>query len=293
MTPDRLVVCASHSPGKERDVEERFGQNFRAALAAAAEEVRRFDPDVVVLFGGDHRRAFRHVVPAFAVALSASIIAEGRHRAGELAVPSALAGELSEFLLSAGFDIAVCRDIGLDHAFAQPIRDLLGELDTKPVIPLPVNCATAPLPTGRRVADFGAAVGQFLDEHTQRVLVIGTGGLSHSPPSLEVDTYDLSDEDRARIIAEGIADARTKIRPDWDAEVLQAMSAWNTSALVDLVDTAHSRAGAGANEVRTWLAAGAAGGGRPVTPLVYEPVPEWITGMAVATSASNPRPDLG
>ena len=26
------------------------------------------------------------------------------------------------------------------------------------------------------------------------------------------------------------------------------------------------------------------GGGQPVTPLVYEPVPEWITGMAVAAS---------
>jgi 2,3-dihydroxyphenylpropionate 1,2-dioxygenase len=51
------------------------------------------------------------------------------------------------------------------------------------------------------------------------------------------------------------------------------------------VDSAHARAGAGANEVRTWVAAGAAGGGTPVTPVVYEPVPEWITGMAVATSA--------
>lgn len=41
--------------------------------------------------------------------------------------------------------------------------------------------------------------------------------------------------------------------------------------------------------VRTWLAAGAAGGGMPLRTLGYEPVAEWITGMAVATSAS-PRP---
>jgi len=153
------------------------------------------------------------------------------------------------------------------------------------VIPVAVNCATAPLPTGRRVAEFATEVGRFLDSVDERVLLIGTGGLSHSPPSLEVDTYDLSDEDRARIIAEGMADARNKIRPDWDAEVLEAVSTWDLEALIRLVDSAHSRAGAGANEVRTWLAAGAAGGGSPVTPLVYEPVPEWITGMAVATSA--------
>jgi 2,3-dihydroxyphenylpropionate 1,2-dioxygenase len=285
MAPDRLVVCASHSPGKDRDVEHAFGHRFRSALTMAAQRVRKFDPDVVLVFGGDHRRAFRHVVPAFGIALSASILAEGGHPAGDLDVPSALARRLCEHLLSAGFDVAACRDIGLDHAFAQPIRDLLGELTAKPVIPLPVNCATAPLPTGRRVAELGAEVGRFLDDAGGRVLVIGTGGLSHSPPSLEVDAYDLSDEDRARIIAEGMAEARNKIRPDWDAEVLDAMSNWDIAALVRLVDAAHTRAGAGANEVRTWLAAGAAGGGRPITPLVYEPVPEWITGMAVATSA--------
>ncbi len=198
-----------------------------------------------------------------------------------------MARGLCEHLLTEGFDIAVCRDIGLDHAFAQPIRDLLGELDAKPVIPVAVNCATAPLPTGRRVADFGAAVARFLDAADQRVLLIGTGGLSHSPPSLEVDAYELSDDERARIIAAGTADARNKIRPEWDAEVLQAMSTWDVAALTRLVDSAHAQAGAGANEIRTWVAAGAAGGGRPVTPLVYEPVPEWITGMAVATSGDR------
>ncbi len=285
MTSERLVVCASHSPGKERDLEHAFGSEFRSALAAAAERVAHFDPDLVVVFGGDHRRAFRHVVPAFGIALSASILAEGGHDAGALDVPAGIARRLCEHMLANGFDVAACRDIELDHAFAQPIRDLVGELAYKPVIPVPVNCATAPLPTGRRVADFGAEVGRFLDGIDERVLVIGTGGLSHSPPSLEVDAYDLSDGDRARIIAEGMAEARNKIRPDWDAEVLEAMAAWNTDALVRLVDTAHARAGAGANEVRTWVAAGAAGGGRPVTPSVYEPVPEWITGMAVATSA--------
>jgi 2,3-dihydroxyphenylpropionate 1,2-dioxygenase len=285
MTSERLVVCASHSPGKERDVEHAFGQRFRSALTAAAERVQRFDPELVVVFGGDHRRAFRHVVPAFGLALSASILAEGGHPAGELDVPTAVARGLCEHLLAAGFDVAACRDIELDHAFAQPVRDLVGELAAKPVIPVPVNCATAPLPTGRRVAEFGAEVGRFLDGIDQRVLVIGTGGLSHSPPSLEVDVYDLSDEDRARIISEGMAEARNKIRPDWDAEVLAAMSTWDVDALIRLVESAHTRAGAGANEVRTWVAAGAAGGGQPVTPSVYEPVPEWITGMAVATSA--------
>jgi 2,3-dihydroxyphenylpropionate 1,2-dioxygenase len=36
-------------------------------------------------------------------------------------------------------------------------------------------------------------------------------------------------------------------------------------------------------EVRTWAAATAAWGG-PLTWMVYEPVPAWITGMGVASS---------
>ena len=39
----------------------------------------------------------------------------------------------------------------------------------------------------------------------------------------------------------------------------------------------------GANEVRTWIAAIAAGN-LPMETLIYEPVREWITGMAIAAS---------
>jgi 2,3-dihydroxyphenylpropionate 1,2-dioxygenase len=247
--------------------------------------VADFDPDLVVLFGGDHRRAFRHVVPAFAVALSGETIAEAGHDGGKLDVAADLARDLADFLLDDGFDISVCRDVGLDHAFAQPLRDLSGALTAYPVIPVPINCATAPLPRAGRVLQFGAAVGDYLDTLEERVLVIGTGGLSHSPPSLEVDVYDMSDAERARIIAAGAAAARTKIKPRWDRAFLDALSSWDTASLERMADTAHAEAGAGANEVRTWLAAGAAGGGKPLHCVIYEPVEDWITGMAVAVSS--------
>lgn len=283
--PDRLVVCASHSPGKDRDVDEVYGSEFRSALTRARSVVLDFDPDYIVLFGGDHRRAFRTIVPTFGVAQSAGIMAEAGHPAAELNVPSAAARALAEHLLASDIDITMCRDIELDHAFAQPLRDLTGDEGRYPVIPIPINCATAPLPHARRVLALGDAVSRYLDGTGDRVLVIGTGGLSHSPPSLEVDTYDISDEERARIIAEGSAAARKKIKPEWDRAFLAALAGWDRVALTELTDRAHADAGAGANEVRTWLAAGAAGGGKPLDALVYQPVEEWITGMAIAASA--------
>lgn len=282
--PELLVVCASHSPGKDRDVAEAFGAEFRAGLSRAATLVREFRPDYIILFGGDHRRAFRTIVPAFAVVQSGGIMAEAGHPAAGLEVPQDRAREIAEHLLASGIDIAVCRDIELDHAFAQPLRDLTGSENRYPVVPIAINCATAPLPDARRVLALGDAVARFLAQRDDRVLIIGTGGLSHSPPSLEVDTYDISDEERARIIAEGMPAARGKIKPVWDREFLEALATWDRHALCTLTDNARAEAGAGANEVRTWLAAGAAGGGRPVPTLVYQPVPEWITGMAVAAS---------
>ncbi|WP_253919075.1 3-carboxyethylcatechol 2,3-dioxygenase [Dietzia psychralcaliphila] len=284
-TLDRMVLCASHSPGKDRDVQELFGTEFRSALDRARSSVLDFDPDYIVLFGGDHRRAFRTIVPTFGVALSAGILAEAGHGAASLNVPGATARSLAEHLLASDIDITVCRDIELDHAFAQPLRDLTGAEDRYPVIPIAINCATAPLPHAKRVLALGDAVSRYLDQTGDRVLLIGTGGLSHSPPSLEVDTYDISDEERARIIAEGSAAARKKIKPEWDRAFLTALAGWDRTALAELTDRAHAEAGAGANEVRTWLAAAAAGGGKPLDAMVYQPVEEWITGMAVATTA--------
>src|SRR5699024_6633544 len=96
---DRLVVCASHGPGMERDVERVQGTTFRAGLAQATAMVADFDPDYIVLFGGDHRRAFRQLVPAVAVVLSGGTMAEAGHDAAPLDIPGDIARELTEHLL--------------------------------------------------------------------------------------------------------------------------------------------------------------------------------------------------
>ena len=284
MATEKLVVCTSHSPGLERDKDAEQGLGFRAGLKEARRLITEFGPDYVLIVAGDHRRAFREVVPAFAVALSAGVLAEAGLPETGLDVPGPIARDLAEHLLAGDFDVSVCRGVRLDHAFAQPLRMLLGGLDALPVVPVAVNCATPPLPRAARVLALGHAMAEFLDRQDGRVLIIGSGGLSHSPPSLEAEAHDLGDEERARLIAEGYPAARRKIRPEWDEALLHALSIWDEQELAELVDNATEQAGVGGNEVRTWLAAAAAGGGA-LTPLAYEAVPDWITGMGVAASA--------
>lgn len=277
------MVCASHSPGMDRDVQARQGLAFRASMARLRATVAAFDPQLVVLFGGDHRRAFRTVTPAFAVPLTASLLPEGGHEAKWLPVHSGLARSLIEDLLAADFDVAACRDVALDHAFGQPLRQVLGEEAAVPVLAIGVNCASPPLPSASRVIAFGRAVGRFLDGMDDRVLLVGTGGLSHSPPSLETDRHDLTEEERRALIAAGNPLAARKIRPEWDEAFLSAVTSWDEAELVALTARASEDGGVGANEVRTWLAAAAAAG-MPLERAGYEAVEEWITGMGAVVS---------
>lgn len=285
----RMTLCASHAPGMDRDLSGELGTTFREGVAKARQQIAEFDPELVVVFGGDHRRAFAQVAPSFAVAYTADLLPEGDDEGGTLNIPTAIARDLAFSLVAEGFDIAVARDVALDHAFGQPLHHYVESPDTVEVIPVPVNCASPPLPDPARVIEFGRSVGEFFAALDKRVLFIGTGGLSHNPPSLVDERHDKTEEERRAQIQAGIEEARKAIKPEWDRRFMAAIEAWDEPELIRLARNATEDAGVGANEVRTWLAAGAAGGAQPVRTLAYEPVVEWITGMGVALSSPLAR----
>ena len=286
------TVCASHAPGMERDVAGTQGKQFRRGLDAARDVIDAFGPDLVVLFGGDHRRAFAQVTPAFALVRGATLVPEGTIPGGPLDIPEDIVDDLAEALLADDFDIAMCRGISLDHAFGQPLHRLLTHPASTRVVPIVMNCASPPLPKAERVIKFGVRVGAFFAARTERVLFIGTGGLSHNPPTLVGDRHDLTEFERRELREAGLEEASKLIKPGWDRRFLDAIERWDVDKLTLMTDGATAEAGVGANEVRTWLAATAAGATQGLRTLVYEPVAEWITGMAVATGAS-PTPQAG
>jgi 2,3-dihydroxyphenylpropionate 1,2-dioxygenase len=167
-----------------RDKTEQYGHEFRAGVATVAGHVAAFDPELVVFFGSDHRRAFVDFVPAIAVTTEADGLGDLGSATGSYDVPAKTAEALAAALLDRDFDVTVVRKTALDHGFGQTYSQLIGELPTVPVIPVYINCATRPLGQPSRAFALGGAIGEELSYLDQRVLFIGSGGLSHSPPSL-------------------------------------------------------------------------------------------------------------
>jgi 2,3-dihydroxyphenylpropionate 1,2-dioxygenase len=283
----RLVVCASHAPGMIADLDEAVGHMFRNGLRDARTTVADFNPDLVVMFGSDHRRAYEPVIPAISVVMSAEGYGDHGSPTGEYRIPTEKAEQLAEFLLRAGFDVAASRGVRLDHGFGETLADLLGGLDRVPILPIFINCATPPLADPRRAVELGSAVDDFLSEIYPgvKVLIVASGGLSHAPPTLEVNTLAMSDSERKEISVEGRARAAEKIKPEWDAEFLARLRLPDTHWLMSISQDFIDEGGVGANEVRTWLASWAAAGRDSLTVLGYEPVREWITGMGVVCSS--------
>ena len=257
------------------------GPAFRAAFAQARSFVERFDPELVVFFGTEHRRTLREIVAPFTVCCTAQGYGDFETSDGPYAVPEQQAVALIDSLYAADVNAAHGEDARLDHGFGLTWGELFGANDALPVIPILINCCNAPLPTMRRSRALGAAVGRFIRTLDARVLVIASGGLSHSPVTLTRENQKRSEAERGHRPPDYIASAGRKINPGWDAAFLAALRAGDWPALERLSVDEIESAGVGANEVRTWLAATAA-----VQPsslqTAYESVPAWITGMGLA-----------
>lgn len=177
-------ICLSHSPLKDRNrpqaaVEERFS----AALKNAVNFVEEQKPDLTIIFYPDHLNGFFYnLLPSFCIGIEGSSIGDYGTAAGKLDIPEDRAADLAGSVIASGVDAAISYNMQVDHGGIQPLEWLS---DTHPlfkVIPIFVNCASPPLPTFERVRALGRAVGDWARRAPERVMIIGSGGLSHDPP---------------------------------------------------------------------------------------------------------------
>lgn len=301
----------SHSPllnlpGPPRDLLDDVG----AGIAQARNFVAEFDPELVVIFSPDHYNGFFYkVMPPFCIGLQANGVGDYGTYAGRLPVAEDTAGNCAKAVLGAGVDIAISASMDVDHGTVQPLEKLFGCATAVPVIPIFINAVAVPLGPLHRCRSLGTAVGGFLATLDQRVLVLGSGGLSHSPPvptlataapaQLEriVHGRPLSTEQRearqaqvieaARNFAGGAGDLQP-LNPAWDQRFLDIVDSGHLADLDRWSNTFVTQEGGGsAHEIRTWIAAFAAlaTAGRYRTAVrYYKQAADLIAGFAIRTA---------
>jgi protocatechuate 4,5-dioxygenase beta chain len=186
-------ISTSHIPSIGNAIAKGLQQDpywrpFFAGFGPAREWLRRARPDLVVAIYNDHGlNFFLDKMPTFAVGAAA----EYRHADEGWGLPIAppftgdadFSWHLIESLVADEFDVVTCQEMLVDHAFTVPMALLWPDTETWPVktIPVVINTVQHPLPSPKRCLAFGRAIGRAIESYPRdlRVLVMGTGGLSH------------------------------------------------------------------------------------------------------------------
>ncbi len=217
-------------------------------------------------------------------------------------------------VLDEGVDVAYSYRMQADHGVTQPLHFLCdGKLDRYPTIPIFINGAAAPMPTTKRTLALGRAVGQFiksLNLENERVLVLGTGGLSHDPPTPQMGsvppqveefliagrnpTPEAREARQGKVIAVGqkLAAGDTSVavplNAEWDRALLETFKNADFATLEAMTEDEIRRdGGRGGQEVRSWMAAFAAlseMGEYDMTTHCYEDISEWIAGFGIVSA---------
>lgn len=303
------MLAMSHSPllhhnPPSAEVQAELDENF----AAVKKFVTDFDPDQIVVFWPDHFNGFFYeLMPAFCIGYEAFGTGDYDSFDGRLNVcPDA--NDLAQFVLDKNVDVAISRNMEVDHGAVQPVELVYdGDVTRKPLVPIYVNGVARPFAPMKRVRELGQAVGEYYRDSDKKTLFIASGGLSHDPPlprwdeatdeqkAMLLDRKSRTPETRAaresRVIATGKAFARgeaniMEINPEWDKKFMEVCRSNDPTLFDDYhFSSMEEVAGHSVHEVRTWVAAVSAM--HAVNPDYrvdidyYRPIPEFIAGFGI------------
>ena len=186
-------IGVTHVPAIGRAIANNLQQDpywkpFFDGFPPAREWLARVKPDVAVMIYNDHGlNFFLDKQPTFAVGAAP----EYRNADEGWGIPTLppyrgdldLSWHMIESLVGEEFDIVTCQEMVVDHAFTLPLELLWPGQHPCPVrtVPVCINTVQHPLPSAARCFKLGQAIGRAVEswDSDARVVVIGTGGLSH------------------------------------------------------------------------------------------------------------------
>lgn len=183
----------AHAPGVTGWIDKSPQHEQDAVLAGYEEFRKRMDalkPDVVIGVANDHLLNFpMDNIPDFCVGI-------GDHWAGpapwfrgwlnvpdyEIAGDRAIGRALVRESARAGINHAFAEDLLFDDNWSVPLKFLFPKYDVR-FVPIHMNPIVPPVPTAERCLQVGAQIAKIVQAlpGDDRVVLMGTGGLSHDP----------------------------------------------------------------------------------------------------------------
>jgi protocatechuate 4,5-dioxygenase beta chain len=169
--------------GKQNDP---YWKPFFSGFDYVHKWLAREQPDVAVVFSNDHGlNFFLDKLPTFAVGAASEYCNEDEGWGIPVSKTAQGNADLSWHMINGlvedGFDITMCQEMLVDHAITIPLQLMWPKGDWPAIVPVSINTVQHPLPSMARCLELGRSVGRALASYPRdiKVLVIGTGGLSH------------------------------------------------------------------------------------------------------------------
>jgi hypothetical protein len=284
-------LIISHEAKADRGQRDRIYAGFDVLRR----EIEALAPDAIYILATDHGRIYPlTMLPPFVIGVSASAHGIGDAGIPECEVPlhQPLARAILDGAFARGVDLVYSEEMRIDHSFVCPLTLVTPGFEV-PIVPMVQNCSRPPLPTLARSHEVGRKLGDAMRAGPAgRIVVIGTGGLSHWVGSEARQAFLRRpageryghEQDFPVEIGE-----RGRINDGFDRRFIEQLARGEAPAFV--ADWSNERlvdeAGNGAQEIRNWLTIAGMVEDRPLELIAYEAIPEWHTGTAVARFRLN------
>ncbi len=259
---DPVMFIAPKAPAAE--IQARMW----GAFAECSRRLAELRPTSVVIIGADHYMLFgTSCLPSFLIGtgdVDGPLDQLPGLKRGVIPTNAPLARHIAAHGLDNGLDWAVARSLTVDHAIAVPdqqiVRPLRERGESIGTIPVYLAAGVDPYIRMKRAIEVGQGIRRAVEAYPdqERVVVIGSGGISHWVGTAEMG----------------------RVNETFDRQILDYAVRGDLPALAALSDDyILAEGGNGGMEIRNWACAMGAVGPATGEVIDYAPVPEWVTGL--------------
>jgi len=247
--------------------ERSKAKTIYGTFESITERVKALRADTIIVIGDDHYTNFGpHCIPGCLIAIGdvdGPVEPFLRIEKSPIRNHEALACHILQTGYAEGIDWSFSKTLTVDHSVAIPYHLAVRAIPGVRTIPIYLNAAVAPLIRSRRAYRLGQSIRRAVESWpgSERVVVYGTGGISHW-----VGSFGMG-----------------QINEEFDRRILDLFAAGDIESLIALSDeTILAEGGDGCLEIKNWICAMGVFPGATAETMAYEAVPEWITGMGFA-----------